>query len=418
MAKTDIDESESSIPDLSDSRQKPANGMNKDQQEDHLPSWGKTFSYFLALGFINIGGPVAQITMMFNHMVERQDWLSGDRFTRIMAFCHMLPGPEALQLAIYVGFLKRGAIGGILAGVTFIIPGAALMIMLSYLYVKYGDLPQINDILMILKPAVLGIIAAGIIKLGKAALKNVFLGTVAIGVVLATIFAEVNFLLVLLLAGLVNLGYSEIRAGTHRGLPLLAFIPLAWGSINVGVWSGANATWVQIAWLFLKTGLFSFGGAYASLIFVQHGAVEQYHWLTAGQLLDGVALSVATPGPFMLFTTFAGYLAAGIPGAIIATLFVFLPSFVFVMAGARYVEQVRGNRHIQGFLEGASAAVVGVILVVSLKLVPDALAGAHSYLIVILAFLAITWRKIDVAVVAIAAMVMGIGYALIHYLQS
>src|SRR5439155_6562882 len=136
--------------------------------------------------------------------------------------------------------------------------------------------------------------------------------------------------------------------------------------------------WLQMSWLFLKTGLFSFGGAYASIVFLQRGAVDQYHWLSAGQLLDGVALSVATPGPFMLFTTFTGYLAGGIPGAIIATFFVFLPSFVFVIAGARYIEQVRNNRFVQSFLAGASAAVVGVILVVSLELVPGALSGIPS----------------------------------------
>ena len=129
----------------------------------------------------------------------------------------------------------------------------------------------------------------------------------------------------------------------------------------------------QIAWLFFKTGLFSFGGAYASLIFVQRGAVAQYHWLSDGQLLDGVALSVATPGPFMLFTTFVGYVAGGIPGAAVATLFVFLPSFVFVLAGAHYIEKVRDNRALQAFLAGVSAAVVGVIAVVSLDLVPEAL---------------------------------------------
>jgi chromate transporter len=219
------------------------------------------------------------------------------------------------------------------------------------------------------------------------------------------------------LAGFINLGYREFSAKEFGGPKLLALAPLAWGGINVSLWAAAKANWLRIAWLFLKTGALSFGGAYASLIFVQHGAVEQYHWLTDGQLLDGVALSVATPGPFMLFTTFVGYLAGGVPGAIITTFFVFLPSFVFVIFGARYVEQVRGNRFIQAFLAGGSAAVVGIILVVSLKLVPDALAGgAPSYVIAALAFLAIIWREVDVALVAIAAMIMGIGFAIVHLL--
>jgi chromate transporter len=167
----------------------------------------------------------------------------------------------------------------------------------------------------------------------------------------------------------------------------------------------------QIAWLFLKTGFLSFGGAYASLIFVQQGAVSEHHWLTDGQLLDGVALSVATPGPFMLFTTFAGYLAGGVPGAIIATFFVFLPSFVFVLAGAHYVEKVRDNKTIQAFLAGVSAAVVGVIAVVSLELIPEALVGWPAIVISITSFLLIVWLKRDVALVAVGAMAGGIVYA-------
>lgn len=143
---------------------------------ENMPEWREVFLYFLMLGFINIGGPVAQITMMFNHMVERRGWLSKERFVSIMGFCHMLPGPEALQLAIYVGYIKRGALAGIAAGVTFITPGALVMIVLSWLYVEYGSLPQVNDALYVLKPAVLGIIAAGIIKLGTASIKSAMLG--------------------------------------------------------------------------------------------------------------------------------------------------------------------------------------------------------------------------------------------------
>ncbi len=142
------------------------------EAEETMPATREVFLYFLMLGFINVGGPVAQITMMFNQMVELRHWMSNDRFVKIMGFTHMLPGREALQLAIYEGYLKRGVLGGILAGLTFIIPGAAVMILLSWLYVTYGSLPQVNDALYILKPAVLGIIAAGIIKLGRAAIKN------------------------------------------------------------------------------------------------------------------------------------------------------------------------------------------------------------------------------------------------------
>jgi chromate transporter len=379
--------------------------------EDHrMPAWREVFLYFLMLGFINVGGPVAQITMMFNHMVEHRHWLSNDRFVRIMGFCHMLPGPEALQLAIYVGYLKRGILGGILAGLTFIIPGAGIMILLSWLYVTYGSLPQVTNALFILKPAVLGIIAAGIIKLGRAAIKSTVLVVLLVGAVVGMRFASVNFLVILLAAGILHLLIKEGWPRLHRPsatLPIFIAVPVLGFAL-------ADSRWLQMAWLFLKTGLFSFGGAYASLVFLQRGAVDQFHWLTAGQLLDGVALSVATPGPFMLFTTFAGYLAGGIAGAIIATFFVFLPSFVFVLTGARYIEQVRNNRWVQAFLAGASAAVVGVIFVVSLDLVPEALVNTVSVCIALASFLLIVLLKRDVALVAVGAIVGGLVYATVR----
>src|SRR6476659_6129049 len=184
--------------------------MHDENNEDHqMPSWREVFLYFLFLGFVNIGGPVAQITMMFNHMVEKRRWLSKDRFVKIMAFCHMLPGPEALQLAIYVGYLKRKLWGGVLAGLTFILPGAVVMVVLSWLYVKYGKLPQVNDALYVLKPAVLGIIAAGIIKLGRAAIRNFFLAVLLVAAFVGMRFLGIIFLLILIIAGALNLLVKE-----------------------------------------------------------------------------------------------------------------------------------------------------------------------------------------------------------------
>ncbi len=378
----------------------------REGEGDQMPSWREVFLYFLMLGFVNVGGPVAQITMMYNHMVERRHWLSEDRFLKIMAFCHMLPGPEALQLAIYVGYLKRRLLGGILAGLTFIIPGALVMIVLSWLYVTYGSLPQVNDVLYVLKPSVLGIIGAGIVKLGRASIRNFFLAVLLIGAFVGMRFAGINFLMILLLAGLLNLliaqGWPAIR-GTSATLRTI------FGSLIVLQF--ADSRWFQMAWLFFKTGLFSFGGAYASIVFLQRGAVQQHHWLTTSQLLDGVALSVATPGPFMLFTTFTGFLAGGLRGAIIATFFVFLPSFVFVLGGAPYIEMVRHNRWIQAFLAGASAAVVGVIVVVTIDLIPSALVDLPTIAIALTAFLVIVVLKADVAKVALGAMAGGSLYA-------
>jgi chromate transporter len=383
-------------------------GQQSDSDLGHqMPSWREVFLYFLFLGFFNVGGPVAQITMMFNHMVEKRQWLSKDRFVKIMAFCHMLPGPEALQLAIYVGYLKRKLWGGILAGLTFILPGAIVMIVLSWLYVKYGQLPQVNNALYVLKPAVLGIIAAGIIKLGRASIRNFFLAVLLVSAFVGMRFAGINFLLILLIAGVLNLIVEQGWPPLRKTAPTL---PAMIGGIALLV-PFSDSRLFQVAWLFLKTGLLSFGGAYASLVFVQRGAVAQYHWLSDGQLLDGVALSVATPGPFMLFTTFVGYIASGVTGAVLATFFVFLPSFIFVIVGVRYVEKVRENRKIQAFLAGVSAAVVGVIAVVSLDLIPEALIDWVTVAIAVAAFLLIALLKRDVALVAVGAIIGGIIYA-------
>lgn len=281
------------------------------------------------------------------------------------------------------------------------------MIVLSWLYVTYGSLRQVNDVLFVLKPAVLGIIGAGIIKLGRAAIRDTLLGALLVGAFVGMRFVGINFLLILLAAGLLNLlvveGWPPLRR-TPATLPMMI------GGL-AAVFPVADSRWLQMAWLFLKTGLFSFGGAYASLIFLQRGAVTQYHWLSDSQLLDGVALSVATPGPFMLFTTFAGFIAGGLRGAMIATFFVFLPSFVFVLGGVHYMEMVRNNRSIQPFLAGVSAAVVGVIIVVSLDLIPSALVGLPSIAIALLAFALIVVFKRDVAMVAVGAIVVGILFA-------
>jgi chromate transporter len=295
----------------------------------------------------------------------------------------------------------------VLAGVTFIVPGAIAMIVLSWLYARFGKLSQVTDALYVLKPAVLGIIAAGIIKLGRASIRNVFLAVLLVGAFVGMRFAGINFLLILLLAGLLNL---IVERGSRTLKKTATTLPVRLVGTSALI-PFSDSRLFQIAWLFFKTGLLSFGGAYASLVFVQRGAVAQYHWLSDGQLLDGVALSVATPGPFMLFTTFVGYVAGGIPGAALATFFVFLPSFVFVIAGVHYVEKLRENRALQAFLAGVSAAVVGVIAVVSLDLIPGALVDWVTIAISVVAFLLIAFLKRDVALVAIGAMLGGIVYA-------
>jgi chromate transporter len=274
--------------------------------------------------------------------------------------------------------------------------------------VTYGSLPQVNNVLYVLKPAVLGIIVAGILKLGRAAIRNTFLAVLLIAAFVGMKFGGVNFLLIMLLAGLINLFIEEGWPARWRDKSKLPVV------ISTAILSlpFIDSRWFQMSWLFLKTGLFSFGGAYASIVFLEKGAVQEHHWLTSSQLLDGVALSVATPGPFMLFTTFVGYLVGGTWGAILATFLVFLPSFIFILWGARYIERVRDNSFIQAFLAGASAAVVGLIVVVSLDLMPAALVDLPAVVIAAASFAAIVFLKVDVAKVALSAMAGGVLYAI------
>jgi chromate transporter len=368
-------------------------------QETRTPTRSEVLRYFLGLGFVNIGGPTAQITMLFQGVVGRRRWIERDRFVRIMSVCHVLPGPEALQLAIYVGYLTGRTLGGVIAGITFILPGAVVMIALAAAYVSYGALPAVNDALYVLKPAVLGIIAAGLLKIGRAALTDPRLVVIAILAFALLWIARVDLLVVMAAAGLANVAS---RRAIRAPAALLSMAPLV---------ALTPAGWLDFAWAFLKTGLFSFGGAYGSIAFLEQEAVTQRGWLTASQLLDGVALSVATPGPFMLFATFAGYLVAGIPGAIVATVAIFLPSFVFILVFARWIERALTEPVFREAIAGISAAVVAVILSVAIALGPAAVTDPLTAAIAGASFGVVVLAKRDVALVAGVAMLAGIAFA-------
>jgi chromate transporter len=361
------------------------------------------FRYFFGLGIVNIGGPVAQITMLFQGIVERRRWLDRDRFLRIMSVCHVLPGPEALQLAIYVGYLTARVPGGILAGVTFILPGAVVITVLAAAYVAYGSLPAVNDVLYVLKPAVLGIIAAGLLKLGRASLTDVRLAAISLGAFALVRLAGVDLIAAMVLAALANL-ISRRIVGPPAALAILPLVALT------------PSGWLDFAWVFLKTGLFSFGGAYGSIAFLERGAVEEHGWLTTAQLLDGVALSVATPGPFMLFATFAGYLAAGVAGAIVATIAVFLPSFILILVFARWIEPVLDRPAVRDAIAGVTAAVVAVILSIALTLAPAAVTDPLTALVAVAGFVAIVVAKRDAAAVAAIAVLAGVMFAAVRAL--
>ncbi|HUQ16662.1 MAG TPA: chromate efflux transporter [Candidatus Saccharimonadales bacterium] len=375
------------------------------------------FSYFFRLGFVNIGGPVAQLAMMYDHAVDRAHWITRERFVRIMGVCHILPGPEALQLAIYVGYLTRGIRGGVFAGVMFVLPGAVLITILAALYAAFGSVPSVNDALYVLKPAVLGIIAAGLLRIGRAALTSWTLALIAAAAFAGMRLLGVDVILTLFAAGVAALLVGPVKPETRPASVVVG--PLLWlGSTPASPWLApvafTLAEWVDVAWVFLRTGLFSFGGAYGSLALLTRGVVTEHGWLTSAQLLDGVALSIATPGPFMLFATWAGYLIAGVPGAAAATVLVFLPSFILVLAAARRIEQMRERPAVRRFLAGVSAGVVAVILLVTLELAPAALVDPLAGVIALAAFSLIVIAKRDVALVSLLTMGAGIAHALLR----
>jgi chromate transporter len=371
-------------------------------------SWRELLGHFLMLGILTVGGSMAQIARMYRYVVERRRWLSNDDFTKVLEFCRLLPGPETLQIAIYIGYLKRKLVGGFVAGIAFIAPCVLLMLVLSRLYLKYANLPRVSAVLFVLKPAVLGIITAATVKLFAGSIRNFLFAAILVASGAAFHFLETSLVMIFLIAGLINVtvsaglpSLSSKLQKTHVHLVYLGLFALPF----------IHPHWLRLEWLSLKTGLFSFGGAYSTLALLQQGAVEKYRWVSAAQMLDGIALTVATPGPFTSLSTFVGYLAGGWKGALLATFFVFLPSFVFVLSGFRYAAKVTGSNSMRAFLDGVSASLAGVMIVVTFQFAQGIVLRPPTVVIALIAFLAIVLLKVDVAIIAAIAIVGGIAYA-------
>jgi chromate transporter len=366
--------------------------------------------YWLKLGFISFGGPAGQIAMMHAELVERRRWISERRFLHALNYCMVLPGPEATQLAVYIGWLLHRAPGGIAAGVLFVLPSLLILIGLSWIYLAFGHVPAVAGVMNGIKPAVVALVLAAAWRIGKRTLRNGVLVAVALAAFVGIAVLRLPFPLIVLGAALVGLvggrlrprlfepGGAPARAGDSWGPALIddatptpahaRFAPSRLGAVVAGGaalglagWSalaaawGTNGTLPRMAWFFTKTALLGFGGAYAVLPYVVQGAVEHDHWLTASQMIDGLALGETTPGPLIMIVAFVGFVGgwnaglfgphaqalAGACAAAVATLFTFLPSFVFILAGGPLVEATRGNVRMTAPLTAISAAVVGVI---------------------------------------------------------
>jgi chromate transporter len=376
----------------------------------HTVRFGEALRYWLKLGFISFGGPAGQIALMHAELVERRRWISEQRFLHALNYCMLLPGPEATQLAVYIGWLLHRTPGGIAAGVLFVLPSLAILIFLSWIYMAYGQLPAVAGIMNGIKPAVVAIVLAAAWRIGKRTLHNSLLAGVALAAFVAIAVLHLPFPLVVLGAALVGLVGGRLRpqlfqpraahgaaaAGLGPALidddtPTPAHARFSWPgfmrtaflgcALALACWAvlalrwGAGGTLPRMGWFFGKAALLSFGGAYAVLPYVVQGAVQQYGWLGAGQMIDGLALGETTPGPLIMIVAFVGFvggwthapfgpdaqLAAGVAGACTAAFFTFLPSFVFILAGGPLVEATRGDLRMTAPLSSISAAVVGVI---------------------------------------------------------
>jgi chromate transporter len=370
----------------------------------------QAFAYWLRLGFISFGGPAGQIAIMHRDLVEERRWISERRFLHALNYCMLLPGPEAQQLATYIGWLMHRTWGGIVAGALFVLPSLAILIALSWIYLVYGDVPAVAGLLYGIKPAVTAIVLAAAWRIGGRALRHPYLWAIAIAAFVAIFAFDVPFPLIVLAAAVAGWigarvvpkafdGSSAHAAAASHGPALidddtprpahtlwstghalrvlLAFLLLWAGAIGVLMalngWSG---TLTQMAWFFTKAALLTFGGAYAVLPYVVQGAVEHYGWLTTAQMMDGLALGETTPGPLIMVVAFVGFVggwtqavlgpdalvAAGVLAATVVTFFTFLPSFLFILLGAPFIESTHGQLHFTAPLKGITAAVVGVIV--------------------------------------------------------
>jgi chromate transporter len=358
------------------------------------PNFGEFFKVWLKIGCVNFGGPAGQIAMMHRVMVDEKKWIDEPRFLHALNFCMLLPGPEAQKLATYIGWLLHGVRGGLTSGILFVLPGALFMLGLSLLYALGRGFSLIDGALFGIKAAVLVIVVEALIRIGKRALKTWLLLALAAGAFVGIFFLALPFPLIVGAASLT--GFLVARSSPEllgvktnvedlaapgpdrwRHALIAAVVGLAaWGAPILIAWMvlGPDHVLVSIGAFFSKLAVVSFGGAYAVLAYMAQQAVETHHWMTAPEMVDGLGLAETTPGPLILVTQFVGFLAAfrdaspfspivaGILGALMTTWVTFTPSMLWIFVGAPFVEQLRANRRLSGALAAITAAVVGVIL--------------------------------------------------------
>jgi chromate transporter len=377
----------------------------------HGVSMGEAFRVWLRVATLSFGGPAGQIAVMHRIIVEEKRWISEARFLHALNYCMLLPGPEAQQLATYIGWLMHRTAGGLMAGLLFILPGIVCIMALSWIYAAYGNVGFVAALFFGLKAAVLAIVIEAVVRVGKRALRNrVMVGIAAVAFV-AIFFFNAPFPLIIIAAGLLGFlgaraGRTEFAAGGHGGqggpvadddllgneLPphtrpnmrRAIIVGAVWLTLWLApvaallLWLGPSNVFSEIAVFFSKMAMVTFGGAYAVLAYVAQQAVEHYQWVTPGEMLDGLGMAETTPGPLIMVLQFVGFMAAfrdagtlspmvaGTLGGLLATWVTFAPCFLWIFLGAPFIETLRGNKALAGALSAITAAVVGVILNLSI----------------------------------------------------
>jgi chromate transporter len=377
---------------------------------DHGVSFGEALLVWLRVAALSFGGPAGQIAMMHRIIVDEKRWIGEARFLHALSYCTLLPGPEAQQLAIYIGWLMHKTRGGIAAGALFVLPGMIAIMALSYVYAGWGRLGAVAALFFGLKSAVLAVVLQAVVRVGSRALKNRALVGIAAASFIAIFFFNVPFPVIIVAAGLIGwlggrTGSPLFRAGGGHGagkgrvlaeadsllgetLPAHARATVAAARRAAAVWLvlwlvpvlvllwtlGSANTFSQIAVFFSEMAVVTFGGAYAVLAYVAQQAVAHYHWLRPGEMLDGLGMAETTPGPLIMVTQFVGFMAAyrdpgglhpmlaGTLGGLLTTWVTFTPCFLWIFLGAPFIEALRGNKALSGALTAITAAVVGVIL--------------------------------------------------------